>query len=174
MDINGSKAATWDLPFKYPLWTIGSTSASSTSKMADLDDWLLPPAMGSLSGANSKTMVGQPHPATTSLSGTVFYHASATMLIPRMVNKVAQIGFQWPYLPMIAAWYSPWLPIILNPWCLIISWSMWKNVVNLWRAIKMDGSKIHTVIHSPNRLSLELSMDWFSEKLWIFLWNMGL
>ena len=67
-----------------------------------------------------------------------------TMLIPRMVNKVAQIGFQWPYLPILAAWYSPWLPIILNPWCLIISWSMWKNVGNLWRAINMDGSKTHT------------------------------
>ena len=164
MDFTGSMAATWDLPFKYPLWTVGEQNGRP--------GWLAPTTCNGF--FIRRKLKDRGGPATTSLSGTVFYHASATMLIPRMVNKVAQIGFQWPYLPMFAAWYSPWLPIILNPWCLIISWSMWKNVVNLWRAIKMDGSKIHTVIHNPNRLSLELSMDWFSEKLWIFLWNMGL
>ena len=93
---------------------------------------------------------------TTTLSGTVFYHGSATMLIPRMVNNVAEIGSQWPYLPMIAGWYSPWLPILLKPWCLIISWSICKNVLNLWRLRegKVDRNKIHTEsttkIHSWN------------------------
>ena len=51
-------------------------------------------------------MTGSYQPTTT-LSGTVFYHGSATMLIPRMVNNVAEIGSQWPHLPMIAGRYSP-------------------------------------------------------------------